>query len=242
MSEAKLDTLFTPLFYLAPMSELNVYGGLTLEGKRRFLREFWRQRDPTPGTPENELQAGFYQRLAEANRRFREGGAAEIPGWRTDRGKILILHGEPDEIMRRPSSAQSNPWEAWKYTRPRPTKYVFYDQTRLSNYQLIYTDDRKERSMGGSGYQPRRGARDRQVLTMDHPSVWRMDMKRLDFVGGRGAPGGCGGVWAATAADLRGGPSSLALVPDLMFIDKETTSHSGHHPRQQLIRSPVRCR
>src|SRR5436190_8576667 len=56
MTEAKLDTLYAPLFYLAPMGELSVYRGLTLEGKRRFLREFWRQRDPTPGTPDNELQ------------------------------------------------------------------------------------------------------------------------------------------------------------------------------------------
>lgn len=149
MSEAKLDTLFAPLFYLAPVSELSVYRGLTLEGKRRFLRAFWAQRDPTPGTPENELQAGFYQRLAEANRRFREGGAAEIPGWRTDRGKIFIVHGEPDEIMRRSQNGQSNPWEAWKYTQNRPLKYVFYDQTRLGNYQLIYTDDRHEKGMPG---------------------------------------------------------------------------------------------
>jgi GWxTD domain-containing protein len=149
MTEAKLDTLFAPLFYLAPMSELSAYNGLSLEGKRRFLRGFWQQRDPTPGTPDNELQQSFYQRLAEANRRFREGGAAEIPGWRTDRGKILILHGEPDEIMRRPSNGPSNPWEAWKYTRPRPLKYVFYDQTRLGNYQLVYTDDRKEKGMPG---------------------------------------------------------------------------------------------
>ena len=149
MTEAELDTLFTPLFYLATSSELSVYRGLSLDGKRRFLRGFWRQRDPTPGTPGNELQDGFYQRLAEANRRFREGGAAEVPGWRTDRGKIFILHGEPDEIMRRPQYGQSNQWEAWKYTRPRPLKYVFYDQTRLGNYQLIYTDDRKEKGMPG---------------------------------------------------------------------------------------------
>jgi GWxTD domain-containing protein len=149
MSEAKLDTLFAPLFYLASASELTVYRGLTLEGKRRFLRQFWLQRDPTPGTPDNEMQAGFYQRLAEANRRFREGGAAEIPGWRTDRGRIFILHGEPDEIIRRPQNGKSNPWEAWKYTQTRPVKYVFYDQTRLANYQLIYTDDRKEKGMPG---------------------------------------------------------------------------------------------
>jgi GWxTD domain-containing protein len=149
MSEAKLDTLFAPLFYLASVSELSVYRGLTLEGKRRFLRQFWQQRDPTPGTAENELEAGFYQRLAEANRRFREGGAAEIPGWRTDRGRIFVLHGEPDEIMRRPQNGASNPWEAWKYTQTRAVKYVFYDQTRLANYQLIYTDDRKEKGMPG---------------------------------------------------------------------------------------------
>jgi GWxTD domain-containing protein len=147
LSEAELDTLFAPLFYLAQAGELTPYKGLTLEGKRRFVREFWRQRDPTPGTPDNELQVGFYQRIAEANQRFREGGAARIPGWRTDRGRILILHGEPEEIMRRPSTGPTSPWEAWRYTRPRPVKYVFYDQTRLGNYTLIYTDDRKERSL-----------------------------------------------------------------------------------------------
>jgi len=146
LSEAQLDTLFAPLFYLTSGTELNVYGGLTLDGKQRFLRAFWRQRDPEPGTPENEAQIGFYQRIGEANRRFREGGAAQIPGWRTDRGRIFILHGEPDQILRRPSTGPSNPWEAWKYTRPRPVKYVFYDQTRLANYVLLYTDDRKERS------------------------------------------------------------------------------------------------
>jgi GWxTD domain-containing protein len=146
LSEPELDTLYAPLFYLAATGELRVYNGLTLEGKRRFLREFWRQHDPTPGTPENELQAGFYQRIGEANRRFREGGAAQISGWRTDRGRILILHGEPDEILRRPQSGPSNPWEAWRYTRPRPQKYVFYDQTQLGNYVLIFTDDRKEKN------------------------------------------------------------------------------------------------
>jgi GWxTD domain-containing protein len=147
LSEAELDTLFAPLFYLAQAGELTPYNGLTLEGKRRFLREFWRQRDPTPGTPDNEIQVGFYHRIAEANQRFREGGASRIPGWRTDRGRILILHGEPEEMLRRPSTGPANPWEAWRYTRPRPVKYVFYDQTRLGNYSLIYTDDRKERSL-----------------------------------------------------------------------------------------------
>jgi len=146
LSEAQLDTLFSPLFYLTSGSELSAYNGLTVDGKRRFLRAFWRQRDPDPGTPDNEAQIGFYRRIGEANRRFRETGGSAIPGWRTDRGRIFIVHGEPDEVLRRPSTGPTNPWEAWKYMQPRPVKYAFYDQTRLGTYVLIYTDDRKERS------------------------------------------------------------------------------------------------
>lgn len=145
-TEAQLDTLVVPLVYLAATGEMGVYRDLTVEGKRRWLREFWRRRDPTPGTRANEAQAGFYRRIAEANRRFREGGAAAVPGWRTDRGRILILYGDPDEVLRRPSSGPRGPWEAWKYSRSRQLKYVFLDQTRLGNYVLMYTDDRRERS------------------------------------------------------------------------------------------------
>ncbi|HET7789288.1 MAG TPA: GWxTD domain-containing protein [Gemmatimonadales bacterium] len=145
-TEPQLDTMFAPLVYLAASSDLQVYGTLTLEGKRRFLRDFWKQRDPTPGTEANEYQAAFYQRMAEANQRFREGGAGEVPGWRTDRGRVFITHGEPDEVLRRPANGGSLPWEAWKYTKGRPLKYVFLDRTRLGNYELIYTTDRRERS------------------------------------------------------------------------------------------------
>src|SRR2546425_12743048 len=67
---------------------------------------------------------------SEANRRFREGGAAEIPGWRTDRGRIFIKYGPPQEMMQRPQAGNTLPYEVWKYTRNRALKYVFLDQTR----------------------------------------------------------------------------------------------------------------
>lgn len=38
------------------------------------------------------------------------------------------------------------PYEIWKYSRQRNLKYVFMHLTRFGNYQLIYTDDRCERS------------------------------------------------------------------------------------------------
>src|SRR2546425_11076275 len=83
---------------------------------------------------------------SEANRRFREGGAAEIPGWRTDRGRIFIKYGPPQEMMQRPQAGNTLPYEVWKYTRNRALKYVFLDQTQFGNYALIWTDDRREPS------------------------------------------------------------------------------------------------
>ena len=144
MTEAQLDTLYGPLVYLMTSDETGIYSTLTLDGKRNYLRRFWAKRDPTPGTPRNEEQENFYSRIADANRRYREGGAAEIPGWRTDRGRIFIRNGPPQEVMQRPQAANSLPYEVWKYTQGRLLKYVFMDFTQFGNYALIWTDDRRE--------------------------------------------------------------------------------------------------
>ena len=146
MTEAELDTVYLPLVYVMTSQEQGAYPGLTLEGKRRWLRLFWERRDPTPGTPRNETQEDFYRRINEANRRYREGGAAQIPGWRTDRGRIFIKYGPPDEVLNRPQAGSTRPFEVWKYTRTRALKYVFLDQTLFGNYVLIWTDDRREPS------------------------------------------------------------------------------------------------
>ncbi len=146
LNEAQADSLYEPLVYLMQVDERGVYPTLSLEGKRNYLRTFWVKRDPTPGTPRNEEQDAFYTRIGEANRRFREGGAAGIPGWRTDRGRVFIKYGSPNEVLSRPQAGSTAPYEVWKYTRTRVQKYVFYDVTRFGNYALIWTDDRRETS------------------------------------------------------------------------------------------------
>ncbi len=146
LSESQLDTLYGPLIYLMSEDEQGIYPGLTLDGKRNFLRKFWTRRDPTPGTPRNEEEERFYAGIAEANRRFREGGSAEIPGWRTDRGRIFLRYGPPDETLSRPQAGSTAPYEVWKYTKTRPRKFAFYDVTRFGNYALIWTNERREPS------------------------------------------------------------------------------------------------
>jgi len=144
LTEARLDSLYAPLIYIQDQDERGVYEGLSLAGKRNYMREFWDKRDPTEGTPENEYRQAFYALFAEANRRFRESGAGDTPGWRTDRGRIFLKLGEPEEVLSRPSQGMTPPYEVWKYTRPRMLKYVFLDLTGLSSFQLIYTNDRFE--------------------------------------------------------------------------------------------------
>jgi len=146
LTEAQLDTLYRPLVYLMESGERGIYEGLSVEGKRNYLRQFWSRRDPTPDTPGNEMQDQFYRLIAEANRRYREGGAAEIPGWRTDRGRIYVKYGQPDQVLSRPQSGSTRPYEVWKYTRGRLRKFVFYDETSLGNYVLIWTNEQREPS------------------------------------------------------------------------------------------------
>jgi GWxTD domain-containing protein len=156
--EARLDSLFAPLIYVAESSrDLNVYRTLTIEGKRRFLREFWARRDPTPATPDNPMRDRFYRGVQFANEQFREGGSGDIAGWNTDRGRIYLRNGRWDEILSR-RAASPKPYEAWKFTRDRNRWYVFQDQTGLGHYTLIATNDRQEagrqgwqRLLGGDG-------------------------------------------------------------------------------------------
>jgi GWxTD domain-containing protein len=66
----------------------------TNEEREQFIEAFWQRRDPTPDTVENEFKEEHYRRIAYANERFSSG----IPGWRTDRGRIYIIWGKPDQL------------------------------------------------------------------------------------------------------------------------------------------------
>ncbi len=94
------------------------------EERDQFIEQFWLRRDPTPDTVENEYKEEHYRRIAYANEHF----AAGIPGWRTDRGRIYIMYGPPDEIESHPAGGayqrpmdegggetSTYPFEDWRY-------------------------------------------------------------------------------------------------------------------------------
>ncbi len=66
----------------------------TPDEKDAFIEQFWLRRDPDPETADNEFREEHYRRIAYANDHFSIGA----PGWKTDRGRIYIIHGPPDSI------------------------------------------------------------------------------------------------------------------------------------------------
>jgi GWxTD domain-containing protein len=126
------------------------------EERDQFIEAFWQRRDPTPDTEENEYKEDHYARMAYANEHF----AAGIPGWKTDRGRIYIVFGKPDEIESHPAggtyqrpmeegggSTSTFPFEQWRY------RYIegigqeiimeFVDSCMCGDYHL--TIDRSEK-------------------------------------------------------------------------------------------------
>ena len=86
----------------------------TDEEREHFIEQFWLRRDPTPGTVENEFKEEHYRRIAYANEKF----AGDVPGWKTDRGRIYIVYGPPDEKESHPAGqAGGPPYEEWLYRK-----------------------------------------------------------------------------------------------------------------------------
>ncbi len=97
--------------YITTPPERARFLALTTDQQREaFIEQFWRDRDPTPGTARNEAKEEHYRRLAYANELF---AAAAAPGWKTDRGRIYVVYGPADEIESHPSRN----YEAWRYHR-----------------------------------------------------------------------------------------------------------------------------
>ncbi len=111
--------------YIITKEEREAFLRLTTnEEREQFIEIFWHNRNPDPDSPENAYREEHYRRIAYANERFSSG----VPGWKTDRGRIYILWGPPDEIDSHPSggayvrppeqgggSTTTYPWELWRY-------------------------------------------------------------------------------------------------------------------------------
>jgi GWxTD domain-containing protein len=111
--------------YIITPEERNAFLRLsTNEEREQFIEQFWLRRSPNPDLPDNEFKEEHYRRIAYANEHFASG----VPGWKTDRGRMYITFGPPDEIESHPmggtydrpmeeggGSTTTYPWETWRW-------------------------------------------------------------------------------------------------------------------------------
>ncbi len=122
-------------------NEIKIYESLEQSAKPSFILQYWKNLDPTPGTPENEYLTRIQQRFIYAEKNF---GWGSTPGWQTERGRILLKYGMPDEIDQHQSEPDTRPYEIWKYKQERSFIFVFADLRDNGNYVLIHSDKEGE--------------------------------------------------------------------------------------------------
>jgi GWxTD domain-containing protein len=105
-----------------------------------FIESFWKQRDPTSGTPQNEFRDEHLKRFNYANSFYRRGTPRE--GWMTDMGRMHIILGAPTSIERFEGTAGIFPCQVWYYygdkTKGLPTYFalVFFQRGGAGEFRL----------------------------------------------------------------------------------------------------------
>jgi len=130
--------------YIATPKELKLFDGLVLSGKALFQKDFWSRRDPDTTSRINEFMIEHYRRYEYVNAsfgRFR----GERAGWKSDRGRVYMMYGEPSEIERFPSSLESRAWERWWYHGMEGGVYfIFVDYETADDFILVHSTKRDE--------------------------------------------------------------------------------------------------
>lgn len=144
MKEEELDREFDLSVYIRTDYETKSYKNLNkLEDKRKFMFEFWKSRDNNTSTAVNEYKVNYFKKISEANKSFK-GSYRE--GWKTDRGRILIIYGKPDDIERYPFQITTKSYEIWKYDSVEGgAQCVFVERDQATGvYDLVHSTLRNE--------------------------------------------------------------------------------------------------
>jgi GWxTD domain-containing protein len=140
LPELYRDWLDLVAYHIQPV-ERDVFMQLTNNRDRDlFMETLWKQRDPTPGTPENEYRDELLKRFRYVNEFLGRGTTRE--GWRTDMGRIYMILGPPASIERFEATIGLVPCQSWSYygdaRKDLPPQFVllFYQRGSVGEYKL----------------------------------------------------------------------------------------------------------
>lgn len=143
--------------YIIAPEERTAFSKLKTNPERdKFIEQFWERRNPHPGSAVNIYKEHYYHELAYANQHFGFDGK---PGWRTDRGHVLIVYGPPDEID---SHKTPYAYEEWRYKQIEGkgdnVTFKFVDRSNQGDYKLISEPASQSKKESGQLKVPNAGA------------------------------------------------------------------------------------
>mgnify|MGYP002476344252 CR=1 FL=1 len=157
-----------PARYILSREEEKQYRALaTGEERLRFIEDFWARRDEDPSTPANESEIRFWKRVSEADGSFHD---APYPGWKTDRGKLHILLGPPDEIREGIRESLEMQEQFNPTLRDPEAQRMIEDMTVRNFAPMLKEIDRMRRDMidGLRGWRDSPSRRDGTIERLDH--------------------------------------------------------------------------
>ncbi len=143
MSGEEMSDEFRKAQYVATDQEIKTFSQISsVEGRREFLAKFWSEVEAGRLGRAGIMRSAYLQRVLAADQRYRVLGRE---GWKSDRGRVMILYGEPDEIERFPSSQESKPYEIWYYySIENGVEFDFVDRSGFGEYTLVNSSKRGE--------------------------------------------------------------------------------------------------
>jgi GWxTD domain-containing protein len=140
ISEKELNEKIEQAMYIATEEEKRMNHALdNIESKRMFLFKFWYERERTGY---EGLKDEYYERVDFANDYYAFSNRA---GWQSDRGRVYIVYGKPDEIDRHPQNPDRRPYVVWTYHNLEGgAKFLFMDNTGFGDYRLVTSTLRGE--------------------------------------------------------------------------------------------------
>jgi len=136
MDEAELDRESRWVKWEATDEEKGQFNALQgVEAKRKFLSDFWRRRPPG-------ARDEYFARVNHANANYAVMGRE---GYRTDRGRVYIVYGAPDDIERHPNETDKKPYEIWQYNNIQGgVIFVFVQKNPGGDHELVHSTHRNE--------------------------------------------------------------------------------------------------
>lgn len=135
--EEELDREFKFVKYIATSEEKDSYEKLNLEGKRKFMVNFWMDRNQKNRDFDQDFRRVYFDRMDFANRRYSTSGKK---GWQTNPGRIILVYGIPDELDKFTSQATMNQYEIWQYYNVQGgVQFVFVDDRGYGDLRLVHS-------------------------------------------------------------------------------------------------------